>query len=194
MSVLKRATSVCFAAALALITGAANLHAYKPALKPLSLEEKVNAAEYIVVARIVRFRYFRFDSPPAGQSERGAYLGEEVGELRPGIGKYEDIEVTSVLYPHGWTPTNPIPGNLGMSWYPHPGEDYHAGTPRVWFLRAATAGKVAEGYLRPDDRVFRITSARGLAVVNEPLERLPEIEQLVKRRMEREALATPRSR
>jgi hypothetical protein len=81
-----------------------------------------------------------------------------------------------------------------MSWYPHPGDDYHAGTPRVWFLRAATAGKVAEGYLRPDDRVFRIASARGLAVVNEPLERLPEIEQLVKRRMEREALATPRSR
>ncbi len=178
-----------FTATLALIVGAVSAHAYKPALEPLTLEEKVNAAEYIVVARIVRFRFFRFDTPPAGQLERGAYIGEDVAELKPGIGKYEDIEVLRVLYPRGWTPRNPLPGNLGMSWYPHPGDDYHVGTPRVWFLRAARAGKVAEGYLQPEDRVFRLVSFRGLAVVNEPLEKLHEIEQLVERRVEREALA-----
>lgn len=48
-------------------------------------------------------------TPPAGQLERGAYIGEDVAELKPGIGKYEDIEVLRVLYPRGWTPRNPFP-------------------------------------------------------------------------------------
>jgi hypothetical protein len=194
MSVFKGASSVCFAAALALITGAANLHAYKPALEPLSLEEKVNAAEYIVVARIVRFRYFRFDSPPAGQPERGAYLGEEVPELKAGMRKYEDIEVLQVLYPPQWVPANPIPGNLGISWYPDPVRGYHASTPQVRFLRATRAGVVAEGYLEPVDSVFRGVSIRGLAATPEPLEKLPDVEVLVKRRIQREAFTAPRGR
>jgi hypothetical protein len=181
---------------LALIAGAASVYAYKPAPKPLTLEEKVNAAEYIVVARVVRFRYFRFDNPPpAGQLEHGTYLGESVAELKPGMGKYEDIEVLRVLYPRGWAPSNPIPGNLGISWYPDdPVRSFHASTPRIWFLRAARAGKVAEGYLRPDAPVFRGVSIRGLAVETEPVEKLPEIEELVKRRVGADAPGSPASR